>query len=606
MSATPVPPSSLAYSYTHTGTEATTGYFSCEPPEGTSFEQGLAWLAAHPNDDFMHRFLLRLLMEASQEELEARAASAATCPVLAALLYEVCALAPSHAGLLEILAASLAASPEADEGALLGTSGTATPYRTGPSDENTLADRPLPHTSLPYIAWSRQNDRDLHRAWCRLFSDNIQQHRLLPLPEDNDLPPLYPDETATPLPAAPIAAIHAGLAATPGVAWQRPPAHETAQRALETLIENGIIAGVEMRHEASLSPIALLRRWQLDLSVCSGDLAYTLRGEATTYGRGLSLADARASYAMEMVERASSYASVGPEGVLGLTRPQPLRKARHSELRAEGITALDPNDIPLEVPYRDQPIHWLTGHRHSPEGPLPVLVPVQMVYLFCNLDEVALFTSSSSTGLASGNTLTEAKVAALTEILERDAEATTPYDRTRCFRPVTDDPLVGSLLQDYAARGINLQIQDMTTEWGVPCYTCFVIGPRGTVARGTGAGLDGRRALISALTETPYPYPGGAPSGPGLRALPERRLEDLPNFALESPERNLALLEETLAATGRHPVYVELTREDLGLPVVKAIIPGLELTADFDDYTRISRRLYRNYLRMSCNQLSAG
>lgn len=566
---------SMDYRYTHTETEATTGYFSCEPPKDMTFDEGVAWLEAHPNDDFMHRHLLRAVNAERPDVIEKHIRTAGGRPAFAALLYEACALHAERRHLLELFSEQF----------------------PGLSPEE-LKQLFRQHTPLPYLAWSELPDRELHRGWCHLFRENIQKHHMLPLPEDADLPPLYPDEIAAPLEEAPILAIHKRLMGTPGTPWTRPPSQETAQRALDTLLENGVIAGIEMRHEASLSPIALLRRWQLDISVRNGSLNYALQGEATTYGRGLSLADTRASYAMEMIERASSYASVGPEGILGLTRPQPLRLARYSELVQEGTAALDPNSIPLEVPYADQPLYWLEGHTPHAGSTRPVLVPAQMVYLFSNLDEVALFTSSSSTGLASGNTLEEAKVAALTEIIERDAEATTTYDRSRCFKAVTDDPRLGSLLNDYAARGINIQFQDMTTEFGIPCYTCFVMGPRGTVARGTGAGLDGRRAAISAMTETPYPYPGGAPSGPGLRGLPERRLEDLPNFALESPARNLALLEETLAATGRQPVYVELTLERFGLPVVKALIPDMELTADFDDFTRISKRLYRSYLRM--------
>jgi len=45
------------------------------------------------------------------------------------------------------------------------------------------------------------------------------------------------------------------------------------------------------------------------------------------------------------------------------------------------------------------------------------------------------------------------------------------------------------------------------------------------------------------------------------------------------------------------PIYIDLTREDVGLPVVKALVPGLELIADFDGFSRVSPRLFRNYLR---------
>ena len=225
-----------------------------------------------------------------------------------------------------------------------------------------------------------------------------------------------------------------------------------------------------------------------------------------------------------------------------------------------------------------------------------VLVPFQAVGLFCNLDEPALFEAPDSMGLASGNTWEEAKEAALTEILERDAEAATPYRRTQCFELRTElQPLAG-LLEDYAARGIQVGFQALTSEFGMPCFSCFVVGRKGEVARACGAGLDGRRALLSALTETPYPYPGGPPSGPGLRGLPQRMLEKLPGYDLGSAAANSALLEQLLLANGYEPLYVDLTRTDLRFPVLRAIVPGLAAPAS-GGFGRVNRRLFANYLK---------
>lgn len=581
--AIPAPLPTLHYRYTHTSTEATTGYFSCEPPADMTFEQGLDRLEAAPLDEFLHSHLLRLAAVFTPEHMAALldGLDPAARPATAALLCEACLLNPDLSGLVR----------QTDP---------------APAPEGLAAiEAATPHIAL---RWHAQPDRDLHRAWCEVFRDNMHHHRMLPQLEDMDIPPLYDPAEILDGPERPVATaadIRALLSMEPAESapWQRPPSHETASLALERLVENGIIAGVEMRHEASLSPIALLRRWNVDMTVRCGALDYTLKGEGTTYGRGLSLADARASYAMEMVERASSYVSVGKIGghlhVLDRATPQPLIRARLSELLADGREALAPQAIPLEAPYQDQPLYWLTGHTPDDAGGTrPVLVPAQMAYLFCNLDEIALFSASGSTGLATGNIMAEAKVAALTEILERDAEATMPYDRSQCFRLVTDDARLQALLDDYAARGIHIQFQDLTTEFGVPCYKCFVVGPRGQVARGTGAGLSGRRAVLSAMTETPFPYPNGGPSGPGVRGLPERRLEDLPDLTLESPQRNLALLETLFAVNRMAPVYVDLTHADLEFPVVKALVPGLESTADFDAWSRMSRRLFRNYLRL--------
>lgn len=562
------------YAYTHTATEATTGYFSCEPVTELSFEDALARLCDSPMDEFLHTFALRQLGKREPDELQALCqqalgpdSSAPAQPVLAALLLECALLNPAFAPLKEHFQPDITAATR----------------------------RLVAYSPLLFLPWSLLEDTSLHAEWSRLFADNITEHRPLPHPQDEDLPLLHfaPAPTQNLQSPPGLAHLHAALKASPATPWGRPPAQETAARALELLVENGIIADVEMRHEASLSPIALLRKWQVDIRVHSGNLNYTLQGQATTYGRGLSLADARASYAMEMVERASAYASVDKGGIVGTSRPMPLVKARYSALLTQGIAALDPNTLALDVPYADAPLYWLEAHAAGTNT--CVLVPAQSVYLFCNLDEAALMQSAGSTGLASGNTLAEAKVAALTEILERDAESTSPFNRQRCFRLRSTDARLQSLLDDYAARGIQIQFQDITTEFGLPCYQCFVRGPKGALARATGAGLNGARAALAALTEVPYPYPDGPRSGPALPHLPERVLEELPDFSLESPTRNLLLLENLLHSHGLQVLYVEMTRKDLEFPVVRAIVPGLELGAEFDGYSRIRPRLFHNY-----------
>jgi ribosomal protein S12 methylthiotransferase accessory factor YcaO len=74
-------------------------------------------------------------------------------------------------------------------------------------------------------------------------------------------------------------------------------------------------------------------------------------------------------------------------------------------------------------------------------------------------------------------------------------------------------------------------------------------------------------------------------------------VESLPDYSVGNPVGDLALLEDVLAANRFEPLYIDLTRQDVGLPVVKALVPGLELMADFDRFSRVSPRLYRNYLR---------
>ena len=85
----------LDYAYTHEQTQATTGYFSCVPPQSLSFDQALARLEAAPMDDFLHLHLLRQIAGMPQSDLRALAAGCYdagsdtfTRPVLAALLAE--------------------------------------------------------------------------------------------------------------------------------------------------------------------------------------------------------------------------------------------------------------------------------------------------------------------------------------------------------------------------------------------------------------------------------------------------------------------------------------------------------------------------------------
>ncbi len=562
----------IKYIYKHSSTEATTGYFSCEPDPALSIEQGLDALAKTPLDDFLHQYILRKLLNMSYDNIikqfKTLIDNDAPCSkVLTGLLLECAMLKPDLVKLKEIFT---------------------------DLDYSNVFD----YTPLPHLAWQQQEQNDLHQAWSGVFANNILRHHKLPHPEelsDDELSPLYEDIDLS-LIHPNIEEIYETHKSKVGSVWSRPPSQQTAQQALSILVENDILEGMEMRHEASLSPIALLRNWKVRMKVEQGLHNYSVEGQGTTYGRGLSLADARASYAMEMIERASAYVSIKDDYIQGLTRPTPLFKARYSELLKQNTLALDPNELPLEVAYADAELYWIEAEQAGTKQ--TILVPAQAVFLFFNLDERAIFMNAGSTGLATANTLAEAKIAALTEILERDAEAVMPYARNNCFVLRSKDERLQALLDDYKERGINIQFLDLTTEFGVPCYQAFVMDKRGEVVRATGAGLCGARAAISALTEVPYAYPHGPASGPGIAGLEEKFLEDLPDYTLKSPTQNLALLEDILIAHGRAPLYVEITQEDLEFPVLRAIIPGLELGAEFDSFSRISKRLYTNYLKL--------
>lgn len=556
-------------------TVAGVGCFAAMPGPNLSLNQMLDHLREAPFDDFMHHFALQQLGKLRTRKVEQYIAEVCADehrdPMLASLLYEACL---SHFRLTHLR------------------------ERMDGLDAAELSR----HTPSVTIRSHLVEDQPLHTEWAKHFAANRMDHTPLPTPEQagpDGTPlnlPYAESELRTPLQAVAAAAIRARLIGTLPPSQDRKPALETALMALERLDKAGAFASSEMQHKACLSPHARLRHWLFKLTVKNNRNEYTFTGMQTSYGRGMDEASARASYAMEVAERFSSYASLGRKGISGISGPSELLHATLDQARSIG-NSLDVNALRTEVPYSGQALYWMHGECAGVDGTRPSLIPMQLVYLFCNLDEQNLFSALGSTGLASGNTMAEARVSALCEVLERDADAVQPLDMRDCFRIETSDLAVQKHLDALESCGIHVWFQDVTSELGVPCYKSFVLGMRGDVNQGMGCGLNGRRALLSALTETPYPFPG--PEGsPAPEGLPVRRLEDLPDLSTGSADGDLQVLEQTLLANGYTPHYANMTRKDLDIPVCRAVVPGLEIVSDFDRLTRLSPRLFRNYLRL--------
>lgn len=555
----------MAYELRLIKTQAATGYFMPFPQKEPEFAATLAYLHDHPNDVFMHRYALQLVLEMPLEQVGSLIDAAGADRVLTALLLEAVL---THAPLAPL---QNQLSP-----AMISV------YR---------------HDSPLLILRSENlSDQGLHRQWTALLKENLLRHQPPPSPDEIPLSPLF--ETTTPRPWVALADVTTSPDAS--ASSRGMPSFETVYAtAMQGLERLGILAEEEMRHESSLSPVALLRRWRMQVDVHQDRHHYRFSGLQTSYGKGLSLERARASCAMEIVERCSSFARVVDGRLPDAAQDYRLRRARLSELQHEGLAALNPDTMGLEVPYEDQPLYWIEGATAGPAGATTMLVPLQTVFLFSNLDEIDLFSGLGSTGLAAGGTRAQAQFHALLECIERDAEAVQPYDPKRCFRLATRDAVVGGLLADYRERGIDVIFQDCRTGLGVPCYKCFVYGPGpDELAKGTSAHFAGWQAALAALTETPYPYPHGPSSRSGPVDLPMRYLEELPDYSSGNMPADLKRLETLLAANHFHPVYVDLTRRDLAIPVVRALVPGLELMADFDRYTRVNPRLYQNYRQL--------
>lgn len=213
--------------------------------------------------------------------------------------------------------------------------------------------------------------------------------------------------------------------------------------------------------------------------------------------------------------------------------------------------------------------------------------------------------ASGSNGLAGGNHLLESLAAALYEVVERDAIACARVaDGGMTARVDLDsvtDPLVGSLLAQFDDAGVSPYLFDCTVDTAVPTYMAIVadrVDPAMGLYRGYGAHLDPNIAMIRALTEAAQArlvliagsrddYFGRDQRNNRFGGDNRRAVFDImaanteanrhPDAATESFGADINAVLDRLVAVGlTSAVVVDLTHPELGIPVVRVVVPGLE------------------------------
>ncbi|MET9554782.1 TOMM precursor leader peptide-binding protein [Streptomyces sp. NPDC006645] len=357
-----------------------------------------------------------------------------------------------------------------------------------------------------------------------------------------------------------------------------------------------------------------------NLAMESATLAGLKAGlRALSGGKGLTETEARVSALCEAVERHSgtlhgdeptvldTYRSLGADAVhpnssqLYATRQFEERQrwnARHS--RFQHVSA--PFDETR--PTRWTPVWSLTGGTQR-------LLPTSLLY-FAGPGQPrgpvdGLWADSN--GNAAGSSPEDALVQGFLELVERDAVALWWYNRTR--QPGVDldtfgEPYVERLRAGYRRVGRELWVLDLTSDFGIPVLAALsrrTDKPAQDVIFGFGCHFDPRIALRRALTEMGQLLPavGGArPDGTGYliddpeplswwrgaTAAGRPWLTPDPHTAPRAPghwavPRRADLLDDVRAITdlvrgkGLELLVLDQTRPDVGLPVVKVIVPGL-------------------------------
>lgn len=334
-------------------------------------------------------------------------------------------------------------------------------------------------------------------------------------------------------------------------------------------------------------------------------------------GKGRSDAQARTSALCEALERYS-----------GLYRAEETARITTS-FRELGDRAVDVRQVSLfsERQYAERE-HWLArGSRFqvvprtfdenaqiswSPlwscsEQRVKYLPTSYLYYGFRDSDE-QFFAWGDSNGNAAGSNIEDAILQGFLELVERDAVAIWWYNRLT--RPAVDlealnDPYFTELAEFFRASGREFWVLDLTSDTGIPTYAAInrrTKHVREDIIMGFGAHLDARVAINRAITEMNQFIPAVMTTdanGDAQYAFDDKdsiqwwtsaTLANQPYLAPAEGEKTVLaprlhavtdvkqqveLCFAIAAKLGLEVLILDQTRVDVGLPVVKVIVPGL-------------------------------
>ena len=326
-----------------------------------------------------------------------------------------------------------------------------------------------------------------------------------------------------------------------------------------------------------------------------------------SFGKGSTAEQAEASALMEAIERYSGIyqgdeirstkrftdfaegEAVRPNDILNYSEAQYAIRNDHSQ-HDEAHPAPEPFDPDARIEW--SPVWSLRDQRFK-------YIPTSLLYFFYSGPR-AFHTDSN--GCAAGNTVQEAIVQGFLELVERDAYAIWWYNRSQ--RAEVDlsrieDSYVRDLQSQFADFGRKVWVLDVTSDLGVPTYVAimhWIKNGQEHIEFGSGAHFDPRIALLRTLTELSQflaigMMNGGSGEKPSLDGVTPLKIENYPFLLpaknpIPTPQLGLPIPRSTtreqvdacveIARRAGHDFMVlDQTRPDVGVPVVRVIVPGL-------------------------------
>ena len=322
------------------------------------------------------------------------------------------------------------------------------------------------------------------------------------------------------------------------------------------------------------------------------------RSLATSQGKGFDRDSAKASALVECIEFWHA------ENIEKQTIDESYLALRDRHAAAD-ITKMTP--IPGRPVRLDASRSWVEGWDLMSERPM--WVPndsVTMDMVFTGGYNPTFFVSSN--GLAGGNHILEAIVHALCELIERDADVEwrTNDELRQIDLSAIKDPYCTWTMDRLHEAGVRVAAWDMTTSNGIPSVTAAVLEKPDRsdwrslgVSYGAGSHLSPGVALMRAISEavqTRLTYIAGSRDDLYHEDYAQHHNLDYtnqvweetfqstaaslfhlrPDASTDTFEGDVEFLLATLRGMGiESAVAVDLTKPEIGIPVVKMVVPGL-------------------------------
>ncbi len=321
-------------------------------------------------------------------------------------------------------------------------------------------------------------------------------------------------------------------------------------------------------------------------------------------GKGATEIQARISAIMESVERC--FAEIPETNVDFRDKTVDTDRIIETYEDLEDANAIDPETLLLPEPITPgMRLEWMSGWDLLND--CEVLVPTNAIY-HPYTRGTFLFRSNTS-GLASGNTIEEAIVHGLLEVIERDAISIAEYARNAGTEIILqeDDGEVFDLKNKFESNGIPVKLWLLPSITGIPVVVAALDDIKTKdptmLVMGAGAHLSAEHAIFRALTEAAQfrlaqisgaredvQRRSGFVVGAGYDRMKrmnkfwyENRetttLPEIPDLLSDTPAGSIRTIIERLRLCGaaEHVIIVDISQPWLDVPVIRAIIPTFEL-----------------------------